>query len=207
MRFRASHVPLRLAAGTFILESGLSHVGMADEHARRLHGMATGAYPGFERLGPRRFGQVLAAGEIALGGVLLAPFVPSGLAGLGLAAFSGSLLGMYARTPALHREGSMRPSAQGVVVAKDSWLAGIAAALILDQVASARASRRQRRLRSRVASAQAALADERAKQRGRGAAVTGGRRGRAAARAVPTVAKAVPAAARAVSGVVRLVSG
>jgi hypothetical protein len=42
---------------------------------------------------------VLAAGELTLGATLLLPVIPTGLAGLGLAALSAGLLGLYLRTP------------------------------------------------------------------------------------------------------------
>lgn len=154
MKFRVSHVPLRLATGAFILNSGINHLKLEKEQADRLHGMAKGAYPALERLEPQPFGQVLAIGEVALGGALLLPFVPASLAGLGLAVFSGSLLGMYARTPGVHEEGSLRPTEQGTVLAKDTWMAGIAAALLIDVVSESWTDRVQRRLKTKVAKAE-----------------------------------------------------
>ena len=52
--------------------------------------------------------------------------------------FSGSLLGMYLRTPALHKEGSVAPSSQGVAIAKDVWMFGIGLALVIDSLTSRR---------------------------------------------------------------------
>lgn len=161
MKLRLSHVPLRLVTGAFILNSGLSHLGMEDEKAASLHGMATGAFPGIKRVDPKPFGQALAVGEVALGVALLVPIVPSGLAGLGLGAFSGALLTMYARTPALHREGSLLPSEQGIGVAKDLWMAGIAAALLVDQAAGRRSARSRRRLQRKVTLTEERLGTER----------------------------------------------
>ena len=77
-----------------------------------------------------------------LGAMLLAPFVPSRVAGLGLAVFSGSLLTMYRRIPEMTLDDGIRPSQQGTVVAKDVWMLGIAAALILDRKPVARSSGR-----------------------------------------------------------------
>ena len=147
---RASHIPMRLATGAFILNSGLSHLSMDEDQAKQLHGMAVGAYPLLERLEPKLFGQILAGGEVALGAAMLVPVVPSGVAGLALGGFSGSLLGMYARTPGVHEEGSLRPTGQGIALAKDSWMAGIAMALVVDHFASNRAKRRRRRTQERM---------------------------------------------------------
>jgi hypothetical protein len=159
---RVSHVPLRLAAGAFILNSGLSKLGMEHERAKYLHEMATGAYPVLKRVDPQPFSQALGAGEVALGATLLAPFIPSWMAGLALAGFSGSLVGLYVRTPSAHQENSLRPNDQGVALAKDTWLAGMAAALILDELASRRSSRRRRRAEAQVAEARELLETQRA---------------------------------------------
>ena len=70
--------------------------------------------------------------EVALGAVLLAPFVSNRKAGLALTAFSGGLMTMYARTPALREPGSIWPSQQGIGVAKDVWMLGIGLGLLLD---------------------------------------------------------------------------
>lgn len=161
MKLRASHIPLRLATGAFILNAGLDHLKMPEEQAGRLHGMATGAYPGLKRLDPAPFGQVLAAGEVALGAALLVPFIPSSLVGLGLAAFSGSLLGLYAKTPGVHKEGSLRPTDQGIALAKDTWMAGIAAALVLDSATSSLAKRKELRWKTKATKAEELLAQER----------------------------------------------
>ncbi len=139
---RLSHIPLRLATGLFILNSGLGKRDLDPAHAERLHGSAKGAYPLLADLEPGQFADLLSKGEIALGAGLLAPFVPSGLAGAALAVFSGSLLGMYLRTPALHKEGSVAPSPQGVAIAKDVWMFGIGLALVIDALTPRRRRRR-----------------------------------------------------------------
>ena len=64
--------------------------------------------------------------------------VPAALAGAGLTAFSGALLGMYLRTPGLRREGSLRPSQQGVPLAKDVWMLGVGLGLLADAVTDRR---------------------------------------------------------------------
>lgn len=139
---RLSHVPLRLATGAFILNSGLGKRGIEQGHAEGLHGSAKGAYPFLADVEPAQFADLLSKGEIVLGAGLLAPFVPSGIAGAALALFSGSLLGMYVRTPALHKEGSVLPSPQGVAIAKDVWMFGIGLALVIDSLTPRRRRRR-----------------------------------------------------------------
>jgi hypothetical protein len=94
--------------------------------------MASNAFPALEKVEPKLFLRALGAGEIALGASLLLPVVPAAVAGAGLLAFSGSLLGLYWRTPHLHQSGDPRPSQDGVAIAKDVWLAGIGTSLIVD---------------------------------------------------------------------------
>jgi len=84
------------------------------------------------RIPPTRFLRLLAASEIAIGTALLAPIVPNALAGVALTGFSGSLVTMYARTPALRKPGSIWPSQAGVAVSKDIWMLGIGLGLVAD---------------------------------------------------------------------------
>jgi hypothetical protein len=51
-----------------------------------------------------------------------------------LTAFALGTLGLYLRTPGLRKEGSLRPTEQGVVVSKDIWLVGIGLALVIDEI-------------------------------------------------------------------------
>jgi hypothetical protein len=124
-------VPLRLGAGAFILNSGLSKRGADAETAAGVHGFAAATYPMLQRVEPERFVRLLTAAELALGSVLLAPFVPSTVAGAGLMGFAGGLLGMYLKTPGMREEGSLRPTTQGIPLAKDAWLLAIGLALLL----------------------------------------------------------------------------
>ena len=124
--------PLRLTSGAFILNSGITKLGGDDDTAKQIHGMACGAYPFLEKVPPKAFLKTLAIGETVLGAALLLPVVPAGLAGLGLVGFSGSLLGMWWRTPGMHEQGSPRPTQQGMVIAKDVWMLGIGSGLLLD---------------------------------------------------------------------------
>jgi hypothetical protein len=136
MRFKAMvrQAPARLATGGFILNSGLSKLEADDETAARVHGMAVGAYPFLAKIKPKDFVRLLSAAEISLGAALLLPVVPAGLAGAGLTAFAGGLVGMYARTPGMHKEGSLLPTQQGTALFKDIWMVGIGLSLMLDEL-------------------------------------------------------------------------
>lgn len=138
MGFRLSHIPLRLSTGAYILDSGLKKRNADAETAAGLHGMAANAYPFLKDMDPQAFAKNLSRAEIALGAALLWPLAPTWLVSLGLAGFSGGLFGMYLKTPALREEDSVRPNQQGVPIAKDIWLVGIAAALLLDVVTPSR---------------------------------------------------------------------
>ncbi|MEV6894755.1 hypothetical protein [Kribbella sp. NPDC051137] len=78
-----------------------------------------------------RFVRALATGELVLGAAMLSPVVPAALAGTGLTAFSAGLLGLYLRTPGMHKEGSLHPTEQGLSIAKDVWLFGIGLAFVI----------------------------------------------------------------------------
>lgn len=136
MAGKLRRAPTRIVTGAFILNSGLQKLKGDDDTAKAVHGMASGAYPAFGTLEPRTFLRVLGAGETALGSALLLPIVPARLAGAGLLGFSGALLGMWWRTPGMHEEGSLRPTVQGTAIAKDSWMMGIGAGLLLDDIVS-----------------------------------------------------------------------
>src|SRR6201996_7651026 len=138
MRFspRARHLPPRIAAGAFILNSGLTKWSADDETAAQLHGFATGTYPFLGKLKPRDFARLLAGSEIALGVALLVPVIPAAVAGAGLVAFSGGLLGLYARTPGMRKDGTPLPSQQGIPLAKDVWMLGIGLGLVIDDLSS-----------------------------------------------------------------------
>lgn len=123
--------PLRLVTGAFILNTGLGKLKGDSETAAGLHGMAANAYPVLAKVPPTPFLKVLAISEIAIGSALLLPIVPAGLAGIALTGFAGSLLGLYARTAALHDD-KYRPTQAGTAVAKDIWMAGIGIGLIID---------------------------------------------------------------------------
>jgi hypothetical protein len=131
LRVTAWTVPLRLGAGGFILNSGLAKLGKDEATTAQTHAFAAGAYPGLRGVDPRLFVRALSVGETALGAALLVPLVPTVVVGAGLTVFSAGLLGLYVRTPGLREEGSLRPTDQGVPIAKDVWLLAIGVSLLL----------------------------------------------------------------------------
>jgi hypothetical protein len=52
-------VPLRLATGAYIVNSGVDQLGVDDETAGQLHEMATGTYPFLAKVDPRMFAKAL----------------------------------------------------------------------------------------------------------------------------------------------------
>src|SRR5271154_5775708 len=131
---KLSHLPPRMAAGAFILNSGVGKLSADEETAAQLHGFAVGTYPFLSKLKPRDFVRLLSVSEIALGAALLLPVVPAGVAGAGLTAFSGGLLGLYARTPGMRKDGTPFPTQQGIAIAKDVWMLGIGLGLVIDDI-------------------------------------------------------------------------
>lgn len=133
---KARHLPPRIATGAFLVNSGIVKLLGDEEAATQLHGFASGTYPFLKNMKPKDFTRMLAAGEIALGAALLIPVVPAFLAGAGLAAFSGGLLGLYAKTPGMRQPGTPLPTQEGTALAKDVWMAGIGLGLMLDGLTS-----------------------------------------------------------------------
>ena len=112
--------------------------------------MAAAAFPFLQPIPPPRFLKLLAAGELATSALLLAPLVPNAVAGAALTGFSGALLAMYARTPALRKPGSIWPTSAGIGVSKDVWMLGIGVGLLVDGLpVAARPDDRERRERTR----------------------------------------------------------
>jgi len=126
---KARDVPGRVATGAYILHTGLEKRDEA--RAKALHSMAAKAFPVLRDIPSTQFLKLLAGSEIALGAALLAPVVPGALAGLALTGFSGALITMYARTPALRKPGSIWPSQQGTGVSKDIWMVGIGVGMVV----------------------------------------------------------------------------
>jgi hypothetical protein len=134
MKIRARDLPGRITTGAYTLHSGLETWGADEAHAQVLHAVAARAFPFLRRIPPMRFGRLLAADEIGTGAALLNPLVPAGLAGGALAIFSGALLAMYLRTPAMHQEGSVWPSPAGIAISKDVFMLGIGLGLMVEEV-------------------------------------------------------------------------
>ncbi|MFG2102742.1 hypothetical protein ACGFJ5_19315 [Micromonospora echinaurantiaca] len=137
---KVSHLPLRVSIGAFVLNSGLSKRSLEGEAAQGMHGMATNAIPQLQQFPPDKFARLLSGAEIALGTALLAPFIPSALVGLGLTAFAAGLTQLYFKTPGMREQGSLRPSQQGIGLAKDVWLLGAGLTLVLDGLTHRRRS-------------------------------------------------------------------
>ena len=129
---KLAHIPLRVATGAYILNSGLSKQNLEGQAAEGVHGMASNSIPALKEMPPEQFARVLSAGEIALGAALLIPFVPSALVGAALVGFSAGLVQLYLKTPGMRQEGCYRCTQEGLGLAKDVWLLGAGATLLLD---------------------------------------------------------------------------
>ncbi|MFC7326572.1 hypothetical protein [Marinactinospora rubrisoli] len=130
---RPHQLPLRLITGAFILNSGLGKRRADDATAEYVHGEAARAYPFLKGIDPQRFTKLLGSAEIALGTALLVPAVPAALAGAGLTGFAAGLLGLYFTDPEAREKDGIRPSQQGIALAKDSWLLAIGLSLLVDR--------------------------------------------------------------------------
>jgi hypothetical protein len=127
-------LPVRVTTGAYVLNSGFGKLQADQETAESLQGFAATTYPMLGKLDARRFTTLLAAGEIMTGVALLVPLVPAVVAGTALTGFAGALLGLYLKTPGMRKEGSLRPTEQGISLAKDVWLLGVGLSLVLDDV-------------------------------------------------------------------------
>ena len=125
-----SEIAPRISAGAFILNSGLGKLKADEAAAAGMHGFASGSYPFLKGVPPQQFVKALATSEIAVGVILLTPFVPTAVAGAVLTAFSGGMLGLYLRTPGMRKPGTLAPTQEGMSVAKDVWLLGIGIGLV-----------------------------------------------------------------------------
>ncbi|NGO48618.1 hypothetical protein [Streptomyces ureilyticus] len=133
-RSAARQLPLRLPVGTFFLDSALAKRGADQATAEGLQQFATTAYPFLGKLDAQQFVRLLSAGEAAVAAALLLPVVPAAAAGTALTAFSAGTLGLYLRAPGMREEGSLRPTEQGIALAKDVWMLGIGISLIVEGV-------------------------------------------------------------------------
>ena len=126
-------VPARLAAGLFVLNSGLNKRNLPEAAAAGLRDMGAAGVPQLAKIPAKDFGKYLSYGEMAIGGALLAPFVPGWLAGAALTAFSAGLLNMYRKTPGMTVDG-VRPTQEGTGLAKDVFMLGIGASVVADSI-------------------------------------------------------------------------
>ena len=124
--------PLRLSTGAFVVNSGISNFNASDETAKKLQTNAARLVPQVERMDPRTFAKVLAAGEVTLGTALILPIVPAAVAGLGLSAFAASLLATQRPTNGQHADGQNDPPASATPAATDAWMLGAGVSLLLD---------------------------------------------------------------------------
>ena len=129
---KLAHLPLRVATGAYILNSGISKQGLEGQAAEGLHAMAATAIPALQKIPPEKFARILSTGEIALGAALLVPFVPSALVGAALTGFSAGLVQLYLKTPGMRQQGSIKPTQEGIGLAKDVWLLGSGLTLVVD---------------------------------------------------------------------------
>lgn len=125
-----SNLALRAIPGAFVLNSGIKKIGMDKDTAAYLQSEAAKGVPMVAEMTPEQFGKFLTFGEIAVGAALLLPAVPNRFAGMALGTFSAGLLSSYLKNPAMTESDGIRPSQEGTALAKDSWLAAIAIALI-----------------------------------------------------------------------------
>lgn len=157
---RLANLPERIAAGAFILNSGLTKLQADKESANHIHEMAKGTYPMLEQVPPEGFAKGLGMAEVAIGGALLFPLIGDGLAGLALTAFSGGLVGLYMQTPGMRQEGGVRPTQQGTALAKDIWLLGIGLSLVGHSVGARRQARKIEKVKSKRAERRARRKDD-----------------------------------------------
>lgn len=145
MAFKAWHIPVRLATGAYILNSGLAKRDADEDAAKGLHGFATTAYPELQDTPPNKFVNMLSTGEIVVGTLLLVPIVPTVVAGAALTTFAAMLGRLYLNAPGMREEGGIRPTEQGTPLAKDVWMLGIGTALMLDGLGDRRRKRRAKK--------------------------------------------------------------
>ena len=131
-----THLPLRVTTGAYILNSGVTKLKADEGTAQYLHSAAASTYPSLVKdMKPQTFTKLLACGERAVGAALLAPMVSSTTAGAALTGFGSALMGMYFNTPSMTEEDGVRPTQEGMAVAKDAWLVGAGLTLLTQGIA------------------------------------------------------------------------
>lgn len=132
---KISNAILRSVSGAFILNSGIGKIGMPAEYSAGIQQAAASGIPLMAKLPSDKFGSYLGYAETAIAGALLAPFVSNRIAGAGLTAFSAGLLSMYFANPENTEEDGIRPSSEGLSLAKDVFMLAIGAALMAEDPA------------------------------------------------------------------------
>jgi hypothetical protein len=115
--------------------AGGRQLGQAVADATLPPGRSTSStYDGVRPFSPGQFCQSTSGGDAAAidGETRRADVVPNVVAGAALTAFSAGLLGLYLRSPGMREEGSLRPTQQGMSIAKDVWMFGIGLTLLID---------------------------------------------------------------------------
>jgi hypothetical protein len=148
-----AQLPLRLTTGAFVLNSGIGKLNLTTEEAEGLQEMAANGVPVLADMSPEAFRRFIAITEIGVGALQLIPKVPGWLAGSALSAFSAGLLNMYLNTPGMTQEDGVRPTQEGTSVAKDVWMLGAGASMIVDSLVNS-SSRRKKAAKRRVAKIQ-----------------------------------------------------
>ncbi|WP_297187879.1 hypothetical protein [uncultured Corynebacterium sp.] len=121
----------RVIPGAFILNAGIGKLGMDESSSAGLQNMAATGIPQMKEIPTDKFGDFIAYSEIGIGATLLAPFVPDRLAGMVLTPFAAGLLSMYFGNPENTEDDGIRPSQEGLPLAKDSFLLAIGLGLAL----------------------------------------------------------------------------
>lgn len=148
-----AQLPIRLTTGAFVLNSGISKLSLSDEEAEGLQQMAANGVPMLADMSPSAFRRFIAFTEIGVGAAQLIPKVPGWLAGSALSAFSAGMLNMYLNTPGMTKDDGVRPTQEGTPVAKDVWMLGAGATMIIDSMMNT-TSRRKKSAKRRVAKIQ-----------------------------------------------------
>lgn len=154
-----AQLPLRLTTGAFVLNSGIAKLSLTDEEAEGLQQMASNGVPVLADMSPAAFRRFIAATEIGVGAAQLIPKVPGWVSGSLLGAFSLGMLNMYLNTPGMTQDDGVRPTQEGTSVAKDVWMLGAGAAMIVDSMLNT-SSRRRRATKRRVAKIQDAKTEK-----------------------------------------------
>lgn len=133
----------RFFPGLFFLDAGLGKFNADKETADHLHGFASVGMPLAKKVDSKTFTKAISVAELATGAALLTPFVPNRVAGAALTAFSAGFMSLYFRAPGVRKEGSLSPTHEGLALAKDSWILGLGAALLLSDDSKNAGSRKR----------------------------------------------------------------